>query len=78
MKIPDKLFVSSDSFGFMSAYYIENHPPYGEEYIRKDTLLEWVKEMKEQVSIGLNAYDMGEENGKAEILNKLIDKLNSL
>lgn len=42
MKAPDKLFVSSDPFGFMSAYYIENHPPYGEEYIRKDALIEWL------------------------------------
>ena len=44
MNTPDKIFVSNDSFGFMSAYYIENHPPYGEEYIRKDALLEWAKE----------------------------------
>lgn len=45
--IPDRIFVSSDTFGFMSAYYIENHPPYGEEYIRKDALLEWAKEKAE-------------------------------
>ena len=48
------------------------------EYIRKDALLEWAKEMKEQVGLGLNAYDMGEENGKADMLNALIDKLNSM
>lgn len=48
------------------------------EYIRKEALLEWAREKKDQVSIGLNAYDMGEENGKAEILNALIDKINSL
>lgn len=41
-------------------------------------MLEWAKEIKEQVSIGLNAYDMGEENGKAEMLNKLIEKIQSL
>ena len=46
MKTPDKLFVSCDSFGFISAYYIENHPPFGEEYIRKDALLEWANIMK--------------------------------
>lgn len=45
--IPDRIFVSSDPFGFMPAYYIENHPPYGEEYIRKDALLEWAKEKAE-------------------------------
>lgn len=47
MEAPDRLFVSSDSLGFMEAYYIENHPPYGEEYIRKDALLEWAKEKAE-------------------------------
>jgi hypothetical protein len=41
---PDKIFVSIDPFGFMSGYYMENHPPHGEEYIRKDALLEWAKE----------------------------------
>lgn len=48
------------------------------EYICKDALMEWAKEMKEQVGLGLNAYDMGEENGKADILSALIDKLNSM
>ena len=46
MKIPDKIFVSSDLFGFMSGYYMENHPPHGEEYIRKDVLMEWAKKKK--------------------------------
>lgn len=44
--MPDKIFVGTDPFGFMHAYYIENHPPYGEAYIRKDALLEWIDEYK--------------------------------
>ena len=45
---------------------------------QKEQMLKEVRTMKEQVGIGLNAYDMGEENGKAETLNKLIEKIESL
>lgn len=43
---PDKIFVSSDPFGFMSGYATKNHPPHAKEYIRKDALLGWAKDMK--------------------------------
>lgn len=72
MKAPDKIYING--FNAFATEPVKD----GIEYIRKDALLEWAKEMKGQVSIGLNAYDMGEENGKAEILNALIDKLNSM
>lgn len=83
MKAPDKIYLAeSDNIrGAVTSYFACSTPfrKHGSiAYIRKDALLEWAKEMKGQVSIGLNAYDMGEENGKAEILNALINKINSL
>ena len=66
---PDKIYVGTDLFGFMSAYYIENHPPYGEEYIRKDALLEWAKE----TYLCENASAI-----RKVCFKQLIDKLNSL
>lgn len=63
--MPDKIFVGTDPFGFMHAYYIENHPPYGEEYIRKDALLEWLKEVKADPMIPMN-------------IDRVIEKINAL
>lgn len=56
----------------------EDHAYFAGKEKMREELLEWAKKMKEQVSIGLNEYDMGEENGKAEMLNKLIEKIQSL
>lgn len=75
----DKLFVSSDPLGFMSAYYIENHPPYGEEYIRKDALMEWLETLKAQ-SLELREEGCGDVFYGAQIalLEEIIDKIESL
>lgn len=69
MKTPDKIFVSSDPFGFMSGYYMENHPPHGEEYIRKDALMEWAERMK---SICKGSEPI------VKAYQTVIDKLNSM
>lgn len=44
MKAPDKIWINTDT---LNGYDISNHPPCGEEYIRKDALLEWAKEKAE-------------------------------
>ena len=49
MKTPDKIFVNADPFGFMCAYDIENHPSCGEEYIRKDALIEYLQKEMERL-----------------------------
>ena len=72
---PDKIYMPNELLSEEWQQHVEGEDT---EYIRKEALLEWAREKKDQVSIGLNAYDMGEENGKAEILNALIDKINSL
>lgn len=69
--IPDKIFVDTDPFGSMHAYYIENHPPYGEEYIRKYALLEWAKG---EIMPGNSA----EGKGWNMAMQTLIDKIESL
>lgn len=40
MEAPEKIYVSTDPFGFLHAYDCENHPPIVEEYIRKDAFIE--------------------------------------
>lgn len=75
MKEPDKIYMPNELLSEEWQKHVEGEDT---EYIRKKALLKWAREKKDQVSIGLNAYDMGEENGKAEILNALIDKINSL
>ena len=45
---------------------------------QKQRMAEWLTEQKEQTSIGLSAYDMGEENGKIDMLGRAIQKLEEL
>lgn len=80
MEAPDKIYLHPDIGGreFIRPWLPRAANSESVAYIRKDALLEWAEEMKEQIGLGLNAYDMGEENGKADILNALIDKLNSM
>lgn len=77
MKTPDKIFVSSDPFGFMNGYDTEHHPPQGEEYIRKDALLEWANEHKRAIETHGDERD-AYSRGEYSVLNFLIDKLNSM
>ena len=40
MIAPDKIWINTDT---LNGYYMSNHPSCGEEYIRKDALMEWAK-----------------------------------
>ena len=47
--------------------------------IDKDALVAEIERLKDkEIGIGLNAYDMGEENGKAEMCNKFLSFLDTL
>ena len=43
MKAPDKIWINTDT---LNGYHMSNHPLYGEEYIRKDALIEWIQEAR--------------------------------
>ena len=46
--------------------------------IDKDTLVAEIKKIKDEIGIGLNAYEMGEENGKAEMCDMFLSFIDSL
>ena len=46
MKAPDKIWIDTNT---LNGYYMSNHPPCGEEYIRKDALMEWIKSEMERL-----------------------------
>ena len=46
--------------------------------IDKDTLVAEIKRIKDEIGIGLNAYDMGEENGKAEMCDMFLSFIDTL
>jgi len=75
-KMPDKLFIVEER-GALIVNYDKNDAS-NTEYIRKDAVLDLLNEEKEKTSIGLCEYDMGHENGRMEVINSFIDKLNSL
>lgn len=78
MKTPDKIFVSTDPFGFMSGHYMENHPPHGEEYIRKDALMEWAEEKRDQMKNEAGGCSNMAAAGKYLAYSDLIEKIESL
>lgn len=79
MKAPDKIYVSSDPFGFMHAYDMENHPPHGEEYIRKDALLEWLQPRANELKQRWLANPADKEAFcKEQVFSSILDKLNSM
>lgn len=75
MIVPDKIYMPNELLSEEWQRHIENLDT---EYIRKDAILDILKQEKENVGIGLNAYAAGEENGKCELLNKLIEQIQML
>lgn len=72
----DKYWVSP----YMMAYYVENHPPQGEEYIRKEALLEWAKKELQTNTWYYESHKKPNDlhYGRIEAFKQLIDKLESL
>lgn len=75
MNKPDKIYMPNELLSEEWQRHIENLDT---EYIRKDAILDILKQEKENVGIGLNAYAAGEENGKCELINKLIQQIQML
>lgn len=76
MEAPDKIWINTDT---LNGYYMSNHPLCGEEYIRKDALLEWAKEgvehykklMEDFKDDHVFAASFGAYNAFVEKLNKI-------
>ena len=85
MKAPDKIYLHPDFEGsktpsvFWSIEKRGSHPEECAEYIRKDALLEWAKELKGQVcSLHPNNRDAScVRVGMLTIIDKFFDKLNN-
>ena len=80
MKAPDKIYLErSLSFPdkFHSHWYKEDVVGNGEEYIRKDTLLEWANDVKQGLIVEMGKYGVPNEQ-RIFAFQEFIDKLNSL
>ena len=87
MKIPDKIYISIErTYGASDGQVIAMVTPHNErqsvndvEYIRKDALLEWVKDLKHMYEIQVNNHQASKIcRVKAEAFQLVIDKLNSM
>ena len=79
MKAPDKIYIhTKDNPLEITFSEVEEKDTTNIAYIRKEALLKWARERKEQVGIGLSEYDAGHENGIYEVLNEQIKHINSL
>lgn len=55
---------------------MSNHPLCGEEYIRKNTLLEWANDIKQGLIVEIEKYGIPNEQ-RAFAFQEFIDKINS-
>ena len=75
MKTQDKIYVHEISAGELT-----ENLPYHVCYLRKDTLLDWVKEQKAWLKQGYKKDWKNDDtlNGGRLMLDRLINKLNSM
>ena len=74
MKAPDKIYMPNELLSEEWSRHIEGEDT---EYIRKEALLEWVKNKAQDIT-GINYEEDNYEAGKAHALWEVIDKINSL
>ena len=76
MKIPDRIFITEKTAKIEGFRYKEGTI----EYIRKDALLEWAKDMHEayRKKYEESNHTCGEHWGQMVAFRKMINKLNSL
>lgn len=65
---PDKIWINTDT---LNGYHMSNHPLYGEEYLRKDALMEWANKMLQDTADRLDFHGN-------QAFAQLFDKLNSM
>lgn len=79
MKVPDKIWINTDT---LNGYYMSNHPLYGEEYLRKNALMNYFHKRVEELNSPLNGVFGSTErehcNERISELLLLIDKLNAM
>lgn len=71
LKVPDKIYVKPTAFETPWPPYIDENANYGgEEYIRKDMLIEWAKGEQSKCSDETHPY--------YQFMNVVLEKINSL
>jgi len=80
MKAPDKIYLGIQDLGSGYVYALSFDNNGEQEYIRKDTLLEWAKDMHEayRKKYEESNHTCGEHWGQMVAFRRMIDKLNSL
>ena len=78
MKAPDKIY--TDNKGVYAKLPIFSQIDANVEYIRKDALLEWARELNETYhkEYEISKYTCGEHWGQMVAFQKVIDKLNKM
>lgn len=67
---PDKIWINTDT---LNGYHMSNHPLYGEEYLRKDALMEWL-----EGRMTMEGATEGFVGGYDFALKDVINKINSM
>ena len=81
MKVPDKVYVKKEKNNVVYSLSVQYNNG-GEEYIRKDTLIKWLKgnlqEACDEEGVPFEYYENGIITGKISAFEQVINKLNSM
>ena len=82
MKVPDKLYIGRRNYGPLIGGW-KSQPFTSKEiesieYIRKDALMEWLEQNRNQSQMWFDRYYEREDLSAKQVWEKVIEKLNSI
>lgn len=78
MKAPDKIYLGIQELdtGYVYNLSLDNNGE--QEYIRKDALLEWLEQNRNQAQMWFDRYNDREDLSAKQVWEEVIGKLNSM
>ena len=77
MEKPEKIYVHSGQLGIMQATAIPVKAPDETEYIRKDTLVNWLESMANLMTFAIEGLPSPERKAREEAYRRVIRFINS-
>lgn len=78
MKTPDKIYLSIQDVGSGYVYNLSLDNNGEQEYIRKDTILEWLEQNRNQSQMWFDRYHEKEDLSAKQVWEEVIDRINTI
>ena len=78
METPDKVYLGIQDMGSGYVYNLSLDDNGEQEYIRKDALMEWLEQNRNQSQMWFDRYHEKEDLSAKQVWEEVIDKLDSI